>query len=86
MAHIHIHAHAHTHTHTHAHTHTHTHRYLASPGVPDRKLFNASGRGFPDIAAQATSFMVVSNLLPEPVDGTSCALTLTPHTSRSHSH
>lgn len=48
--------------------------YLASPKVPTRSLFNASGRGFPDIAAQAVNFVVVTNLIPEPgVAGTSCA-------------
>jgi len=47
--------------------------YLASTDVPNRTLFNASGRGFPDLSAQATSYMVVSNFIPEPVDGTSCA-------------
>ena len=48
-------------------------KYLRSEHLPNRSLFNATGRGFPDIAAQATSFMVVANLIPEPVDGTSCA-------------
>jgi len=48
--------------------------YLASSTVPSRSLFNASGRGFPDIAAQAVNFVVVSNLIPNPgVAGTSCA-------------
>jgi len=47
--------------------------YLAGPNVPNRSQFNASGRGFPDVAAQATSFMVISNGIPMPVDGTSCA-------------
>jgi tripeptidyl-peptidase-1 len=48
--------------------------YLAGPNVPNRSFFNASGRGFPDIAAQAEGFTVVSNLIPQPgVAGTSCA-------------
>jgi len=49
-------------------------KYLSGPNVPNRSLFNASGRGFPDIAAQAESFIVVSNAIPTPgVAGTSCA-------------
>jgi len=48
--------------------------YLANPKKPDSKLFNATGRGFPDISAQAVNFIVVSNLIPNPgVAGTSCA-------------
>ena len=48
--------------------------YLGGPNVPNRSLFNASGRGFPDIAAQAVDFTVVSDLIPMPgVAGTSCA-------------
>ena len=48
--------------------------HLLDPQVPSRELFNASGRGFPDISAQAVGFVVVSNLIPEPgVAGTSCA-------------
>ena len=47
--------------------------YEHTTTVPDRGLFNATGRGFPDLAAQATDFLVVSNFIPEPVDGTSCA-------------
>eukprot|EP00467_Chlorarachnion_reptans_P001335 CAMPEP_0114510390 /NCGR_PEP_ID=MMETSP0109-20121206/13761_1 /TAXON_ID=29199 /ORGANISM="Chlorarachnion reptans, Strain CCCM449" /LENGTH=553 /DNA_ID=CAMNT_0001689693 /DNA_START=25 /DNA_END=1686 /DNA_ORIENTATION=+ len=42
--------------------------------IPDEKYYNKSGRGFPDIGAQATDFLVVSNLIPTPgVAGTSCA-------------
>ena len=49
-------------------------RYLAGPNVPNRSFFNASGRGFPDIAAQAEGFTVVANFVPMPgVAGTSCA-------------
>lgn len=49
--------------------------YLSNAsGVPPTKYYNASGRGFPDIAAQATDFTVVANLVPLPgVAGTSCA-------------
>jgi len=50
-------------------------KYLGSASnIPDQKYFNESGRGFPDISAQATGFLVVSNLIPTPgVAGTSCA-------------
>jgi tripeptidyl-peptidase-1 len=42
--------------------------------VPAASYFNATGRGFPDISAQATGFTVVANLIPVPgVAGTSCA-------------
>ena len=48
--------------------------YLAQPNVPNRSHFNATGRGFPDMAAQAVNFVVVSDRIPEPgVAGTSCA-------------
>ena len=43
-------------------------------GCPPTSWFNVSGRGFPDISAQATGFTVVANLIPLPgVAGTSCA-------------
>ena len=47
--------------------------YLSSGNVPNRSKFNATGRGFPDISAQAVSYLVTSNGFPMPVDGTSCA-------------
>jgi tripeptidyl-peptidase-1 len=48
--------------------------YLKNSKVPATKFFNTSGRGFPDISAQAMSFMVVMNKIPLPgVSGTSCA-------------
>eukprot|EP00465_Bigelowiella_longifila_P009308 CAMPEP_0185258216 /NCGR_PEP_ID=MMETSP1359-20130426/7169_1 /TAXON_ID=552665 /ORGANISM="Bigelowiella longifila, Strain CCMP242" /LENGTH=399 /DNA_ID=CAMNT_0027843613 /DNA_START=60 /DNA_END=1259 /DNA_ORIENTATION=+ len=49
--------------------------YLSSAqDLPDPKYFNKTGRGFPDISAQATNFLVVANLIPTPgVAGTSCA-------------
>ena len=34
---------------------------------------NTGGRGFPDVSAQAIDFMVVSDFIPLPVMGTSCA-------------
>lgn len=42
--------------------------------LPNANLYNASGRGFPDIAAQATNFAVVCDGATFPaVAGTSCA-------------
>jgi len=52
------------------------HSYLSSgASLPPRSRgYNVSGRAYPDIAAQATGFTVVSNRIPEPgVAGTSCA-------------
>ncbi|QSZ32744.1 hypothetical protein DSL72_002323 [Monilinia vaccinii-corymbosi] len=37
------------------------------------KYFNASGRAYPDVAAQATNFVIVASGSAELVDGTSCA-------------
>lgn len=37
------------------------------------KYFNASGRAYPDIAAQSTNFVIVASGSAEQVDGTSCA-------------
>lgn len=37
------------------------------------KYFNASGRAYPDVAAQATNFVIVADGEAEQVDGTSCA-------------
>jgi tripeptidyl-peptidase I len=37
------------------------------------QYFNASGRGYPDVAAQATNFIIVVDGESEGVDGTSCA-------------
>jgi len=47
--------------------------FLAGEHLPDRSLFSHSGRGFPDISAQAVNYMVVAFGLPQPVAGTSCA-------------
>jgi tripeptidyl-peptidase-1 len=42
--------------------------------IPPTSFFNASGRGFPDISAQAEGFTVIANEIPLPgVAGTSCA-------------
>lgn len=46
----------------------------ASGSMPDSSLFNASGRGFPDISAQAVNFPVwVDHTELPTVGGTSCA-------------
>jgi tripeptidyl-peptidase-1 len=46
----------------------------SSAGLPPSSYFNASGRGFPDVSAQAVGFTVVANGIPLPgVAGTSCA-------------
>ncbi|KAG4030019.1 hypothetical protein MFRU_013g00430 [Monilinia fructicola] len=37
------------------------------------KYFNASGRAYPDVSAQATNFVIVASGSAELVDGTSCA-------------
>lgn len=47
--------------------------YLSTgPKIPTA-AFNHTGRGFPDVAAMAMDFMIVDELIPQPVDGTSCA-------------
>jgi len=51
-------------------------QYLAQDGLPDgsTRQYNTSGRAYPDIAAQASNFVVIVNRLPVPgVAGTSCA-------------
>merc|ERR1712100_501873 len=40
---------------------------------PDPETFTQSGRGFPDISAQAIDYMVLYLDIPTPVAGTSCA-------------
>jgi len=40
---------------------------------PDPEVFTKSGRGFPDISAQAIDYMVLYLDIPTPVSGTSCA-------------
>eukprot|EP01108_Squamamoeba_japonica_P004398 TRINITY_DN3477_c0_g1_i1.p2 TRINITY_DN3477_c0_g1~~TRINITY_DN3477_c0_g1_i1.p2 ORF type:complete len:314 (-),score=167.68 TRINITY_DN3477_c0_g1_i1:27-968(-) len=37
------------------------------------KFFNATGRAYPDIAGLSSGFWVVTDLVPQPVGGTSCA-------------
>ena len=47
--------------------------YFAQRNLPNEKYYNSSGRGFPDIAAQAMSYPVVIGKSSFDVDGTSCA-------------
>lgn len=46
---------------------------LEDSDMPPASYFNKTGRGFPDIAAQAVEYPVVVNGLTTPVAGTSCA-------------
>lgn len=49
-------------------------KYLSNTeGMPDPSKYRSTGRGFPDIAAQSKSFMVILDMVPYPVDGTSCS-------------
>ncbi|KAH9916846.1 peptidase S8/S53 domain-containing protein, partial [Amylocystis lapponica] len=47
--------------------------FLNGLGSTYKGLYNASGRGFPDVAAQGVNFQVVISGETEGVDGTSCA-------------
>jgi tripeptidyl-peptidase-1 len=49
--------------------------YLSTAtGLPASNLYNQSGRGYPDVAAQSENFVVVQGGIPLPgVGGTSCA-------------
>ncbi|KZT64349.1 subtilisin-like protein [Daedalea quercina L-15889] len=47
--------------------------YLDYLGSTYSGLYNASGRGFPDVATQAQDFEIVTGGAAEPVSGTSCA-------------
>lgn len=51
-------------------------QYLTQSGLPDQsqRQYNTSGRAYPDIAAQASNFIVYDHGIPMPgVAGTSCA-------------
>ena len=54
---------------------SHVQAYFKTAGstLPDSSKYNATGNGFPDVAAQAEQFMVVWNGMSLPVAGTSCA-------------
>ncbi|KAJ3261974.1 hypothetical protein HK103_003817 [Boothiomyces macroporosus] len=47
--------------------------YLKTLGSTYKGLYNATGRGIPDVAAQATGFTIVNQGYETSVDGTSCA-------------
>ncbi|CAK5272371.1 unnamed protein product [Mycena citricolor] len=47
--------------------------YLSAIGTQYRGKFNATGRGFPDIALQGVNFVIASNGQEGTVDGTSCS-------------
>ncbi|KAJ7639487.1 family S53 protease [Roridomyces roridus] len=47
--------------------------FLTAQGTKNSGLFNASGRGFPDVAAQGENVQIVSGGSTGGVDGTSCA-------------
>jgi tripeptidyl-peptidase-1 len=42
-------------------------------GLPSPTLYNATGRGFPDVSTVGEQFWIFCQGLDEPVDGTSCA-------------
>ena len=50
--------------------------YLAYLGEEYAGLYNTSGRGIPDIAAQSQNFSTIWNGTVRPVDGTSAATPL----------
>ncbi|KAJ7455770.1 family S53 protease [Mycena latifolia] len=47
--------------------------YLKAQGTTNKGLFNASGRGYPDVSAQGENVQIVSGGTTEGVDGTSCS-------------
>lgn len=47
--------------------------YLKTASLPASSHFNASSRGFPDVSAQATGFIVINGGMEQDVAGTSCA-------------
>lgn len=47
--------------------------YLSMASLPAAAHFNSTGRGFPDVSAQATSFLVINGGSTQGVAGTSCA-------------
>lgn len=49
------------------------HYFSVATGVPASDLFNATGAGFPDVAAQAENFNIVVGGFTTFVAGTSCA-------------
>eukprot|EP00753_Platysulcus_tardus_P005849 PLAT13725.4.p1 GENE.PLAT13725.4~~PLAT13725.4.p1 ORF type:complete len:551 (-),score=292.13 PLAT13725.4:810-2462(-) len=49
------------------------HYFATASNLPSSNLYNASGAGFPDVAAQSEGYPVVVDGFTEPVAGTSCA-------------
>jgi tripeptidyl-peptidase-1 len=47
--------------------------FVANASLPPKSHWNPSGRGFPDISAQGTDFLVINEAIPTPVSGTSAA-------------
>ncbi|KAJ7916065.1 peptidase S8/S53 domain-containing protein [Mycena leptocephala] len=47
--------------------------FLKAQGTTNKGLFNASGRGYPDVSAQGENVQIVSGGTTEGVDGTSCS-------------
>ncbi|KAJ6585599.1 family S53 protease [Mycena capillaripes] len=47
--------------------------FLTAQGTTNKGLFNASGRGYPDVSAQGENVQIVSGGETEGVDGTSCS-------------
>ncbi|KAJ7482844.1 family S53 protease [Mycena galericulata] len=47
--------------------------FLTAQGTTNKGLFNASGRGYPDVSAQGENVDIVSGGTTEGVDGTSCS-------------
>lgn len=47
--------------------------YLAAQGSTYSGKFNAKGRGFPDVSAQASNYIIYSGGRAQTVSGTSCA-------------
>ncbi|KAJ6487228.1 family S53 protease [Mycena vitilis] len=47
--------------------------FLTAQGTTNKGLFNASGRGYPDVSAQGENVQIVTGGSTEGVDGTSCS-------------
>ncbi|KAF8190227.1 family S53 protease [Mycena galopus ATCC 62051] len=47
--------------------------FLTAQGTTNKGLFNASGRGYPDVSAQGENVQIVASGKTEGVDGTSCS-------------
>jgi len=47
--------------------------FTVAQNLPPQDRYNQTGRGFPDVAALATGYLVIVDGFPMPVDGTSCS-------------